>query len=439
MRSHELQVLIGTEIAGTLTRNSRGQLRFRYDESYAASGTATPLSVNMPTAVLEHSDARISPWLWGLLPDDEQVRERWGRQFHVSTSNPFALLSTPVGEDCPGAVRFVRPERLESVLASDIAYRDGSADEEELQWLSDSDVAALLRDLLRDRTAWLGRDFTGRFSLAGAQAKTALLYQDGRWAEPRGRYATSHILKPAVEGLDEHDLNEHLCLTAMRHAGLPVARTRLARFEDMTAVVVRRYDRVGKDTQRIRIHQEDICQALGRMPSEKYQSDGGPGPIEVAKLIRRTHEGKAASAAVRTFLDALMWNWILAGTDAHAKNYSLLLSGQQVRLAPLYDVASALPYDTAEQKLRLAMKFGSDYKVNPGGSPWKYLARATQISELEVRERAKQALEEVPASFAAAAALPEVRELGSTLPQRLADLVEERAGRCREVLDRPSA
>ena len=61
----------------------------------------------------------------------------------------------------------------------------------------------------------------------------------------------------------------------------------------------------------------------------------------------------ADAAAVR-FADALIWNWIVGGTDAHAKNYSLLLSADQVRLAPLYDIASGLPYGTHEKKLRFA-------------------------------------------------------------------------------------
>jgi len=51
-------------------------------------------------------------------------------------------------------------------------------------------------------------------------------------------------------------------------------------------------------------------------------------------------------------IDALAWNWLIAGTDAHAKNYSLLLAGNDVRLAPLYDVASALPYGMHERTLR---------------------------------------------------------------------------------------
>jgi len=48
---------------------------------------------------------------------------------------------------------------------------------------------------------------------------------------------------------------------------------------------------------------------------------------------------------VNRFVDALAYNWIIRGTDAHAKNYSVLLSGSQVRLARLYDIATAsTPY-----------------------------------------------------------------------------------------------
>jgi hypothetical protein len=71
----------------------------------------------------------------------------------------------------------------------------------------------------------------------------------------------------------------------------------------------------------------------------------------------------AAGGAVWRFVDALIWNWLIGGTDAHAKNYSLLMAGDQVRLAPLYDIASALPYGMHERKLRFAMKLGGDYRA----------------------------------------------------------------------------
>jgi len=64
---------------------------------------------------------------------------------------------------------------------------------------------------------------------------------------------------------------------------------------------------------------------------------------------------------------ALALNWIIAGTDGHSKNYSLLHSpGSCVRLAPLYDLASYLPYlrDPKSKKVKLAMKIGGTYRLH---------------------------------------------------------------------------
>lgn len=418
-----LLVLLEDRIAGTLTRLAGGRLRFDYDDAYRASPGSTPLSVSMPTSVRSHPDRAVSPWLWGLLPDNHAVIGRWARDFHASAS-PFALLRTPIGHDCPGAVRFATPETVDDALAT-----SGS-----VAWLTDQEVAQRLRDLREDATAWLGRDFTGQFSLAGAQAKTALLREGGRWGVPSGAAATSHILKPAVAGLDDHDLNEHICLDAARHAGLVVARTSLTRFDGVSAVVVERYDRRRVDGRLLRIHQEDVCQALGVHPERKYQNEGGPGPRDVARLLRSAVPPPAADEAVLRFFDALAWNWLIAGTDAHAKNYSLLLAGRQVRLAPLYDVASALPYGVHERKLRLAMKVGGDYRVHPHQNVWPKAARELGLDPEAAVERVRHLARRAPGAFSQAARRPEVVALHSPLPSRLVDLVAERCRRCTAVL-----
>ena len=67
-----------------------------------------------------------------------------------------------------------------------------------MTWLDEHDVAARLRELKEDATTWLGRDFTGQFSLAGEQANTALLRSDERWGVPSGATPTTHIPKPAA-------------------------------------------------------------------------------------------------------------------------------------------------------------------------------------------------------------------------------------------------
>lgn len=421
--SEPLVVLLDGRIAGRLIRLTSGRLRFEYDAAYRARSDATPLSVSMPTAVPTHPDRVVTPWLWGLLPDNDAVLRRWARQFHASAS-PFSLLATPIGLDCPGAVRFVRPDAVDALLA-----RRG-----DVEWLSDQGVAARLRDLKQDATSWLGRDFTGQFSLAGAQAKTALLYRNGRWGVPSGARATTHILKPAVAGFDDHDLNEHLCLDAAGRAGLVVARTRVARFGDESAIVIERFDRRRANGGTQRIHQEDACQALSVLPLRKYQSQGGPGPRDIVALFRRAMPPDAALDATSRFVDALIWNWLIAGTDAHAKNYALLLAADQVRLAPLYDIASALPYRVRERDLHLAMKLGNDYRVLPRRNPWARVASELGLDVGATRDRVRALARLAPDALADAARAPDVAALRRTVSQRLVDLVAARAARCERLL-----
>jgi serine/threonine-protein kinase HipA len=428
--SDSLVVLLDDTTAGVLTRLPGGRLRFDYSDDYRDRSSATPLSVSMPAQIRSHSDHVIAPWLWNLLPDNNAVLARWARQFQVSASSPFSLLATPIGLDCAGAVRFVAPGMVEQAMS-----RPG-----EVTWLTDEEVAKRLRDLKADSTAWLGKAFTGQFSLAGAQAKTALLYRDGRWGLPHGAAATTHILKPAVAGFDDHDLNEHLCLDAARRAGLIAVRTHVARFGDETAIVVDRYDRREVGDQVIRVHQEDLCQALGLPPSRKYQNEGGPGPAQIVKLLRRVMSPRNADLAVARFFDALVWNWLIGGTDAHAKNYSLLLASGQVRLAPMYDVASALPYDMHERKLRFAMRLGRDYYVFPSHNAWDKVADEMDMDRDFAFDRVRELTGRVAESFAESAATPDVVALGRDLPGRLVDIIAERAARCARLigLDRGS-
>lgn len=157
-----LLVLLDDRVAGAVDRARTGRLTFSYDDSHRLAPDATPPSVSMPLQVRVHPDRVVTPWLWGLLPDNDRVLRRWAERFHASASSPFALLATPVGEDCAGAVRFVREDALVAALERQRA----------VQWLDDDEIAARLRDLRHDSTAWLGTDFAGRFSLAGAQAST---------------------------------------------------------------------------------------------------------------------------------------------------------------------------------------------------------------------------------------------------------------------------
>jgi len=353
MTTRMLTALLNGAVIGVVERAQSGRLHFHYAPSWPERPDALPLSLSMPLLRADHPHAVIDAFLWGLLPDNEQILARWARQFQVSPRNAFGLLAR-IGEDCAGAVQFVPPERVPAMQTQDAA---------DVSWVDDAEIGARLRALRQDPSATRRATDHGQFSLAGAQPKTALLRQGDRWGIPAGRTPTTHILKPPTDAFDGHAENEHFCLALARRLGLPTAHSAVHRFDDEPAIVVTRFDRIERDGRWLRVHQEDLCQALAVPPTRKYQSDGGPGPLAIIDVLR-THSS-APSRDVETFIDALAFNWLIAGTDAHAKNYALLLGrGGRIRLAPLYDLGSALPYPALRQdKLAMAMKIGNTYHL----------------------------------------------------------------------------
>src|SRR5262249_39448419 len=118
--------------------------------------------------------------------------------------------------------------------------------------------------------------------------------------------------------------------------------------------------------------------------------------------------------------------------------YSVLLAGPQVRLAPMYDVASALPYDDMYlPKLKLAMRIGDEYVIGKiGGRHWQQFARTVGSDPDRTLARIDELAGRVADAFAQAALSKPVRELRSELPEKLLDRVAARAPRCREALTR---
>ena len=417
MEGELVAVVYGAEI-GRVRQNARGKLSFSYAPGWREQEDAFPLSLSMPMALTEHPDPVIRPFLEGLLPDNTNILRDWGRRFHASPNNPFSLLSR-VGEDCPGAVQFARPDKLEPLL------RTAPGD---VEWLTEGEIAERLRGLRRTPGAWREAGDVGYFSLAGAQPKTALLRDGGRWGVPSGRTPTTHIFKPPVMQFDGFAENEHICLRLARALGLPAAHTEVARFEDQVAIVVERYDRMRTADGIVRVHQEDFCQAFSVPPRTKYENEGGPGAERILELLY-THSSRR-DEDVATLVDALALNWVIGGTDAHAKNYSLLIGRRgQVRLAPLYDVVSALPYHRLQvRKLKLAMRIGGEYSLwRIGRRHWERLAAAAGLEPEPLVRRVGEVASQIPDLLAGECRRAEAEGLTHPLLARLTDAVAVQA------------
>lgn len=412
-------------VMGSVARGARGRLTFAYDDAWRAAAGAYPLSLSMPLAGHEYDHDRIEPWLWGLLPDNELVLARWARSFQVSARSAFALLRA-TGEDCPGGVQLAARKRVQRLL---------DVQPPEVEWLSDEQIGTRLRALNEDGSAWRLPGDAGRFSLAGAQSKTALLLQDGRWGVPRGQTPTTHILKPPIPGFPGHCENEHLCLALARSLGIPAARSWVGHFRGETAVVVERYDRVVAGGRLARVHQEDLCQVLGLPPTVKYESDGGPGCRRLAEAIR-THSSRPGRD-VRTFVRALALNWIIGGTDAHAKNFSLLIgTGGRASLAPLYDVASLLPYPGHyEPRLKMAMRVGGEARLGYiQARHWTRLAAEVGLPSGEVLEMCESLAATVPDRLRKVVSDARSRGLDHPIVDGLEQAIITRAETCRRSL-----
>jgi len=385
MREKVLHVLMYGQPMGRLI-DKGGAVTFPYEDSWRERPDSFPLSLSMPLLAKDHDNRVVNAYLWNLLPDNDEILRTWARSFGVK-KNAFALLSF-TGEDLPGAAQIVRPERLEALNTQLTAV---------VQWLDEAQIAQRLRELWTDRAAWRRPGDVGFFALPGAQPKIALHRQGDRWGIPAGRTPTTHILKPPIPNFEGFAENEHFCLRLASRVGLPVANSAVMRFAGEVAFVTERFDRVLFNGELIRVHTEDFCQALAVHPERKYQNMGGPGPREIFGVL--VEESSRPQEDCATFFDALAFNYLIGGTDAHAKNYSLLRGPQQARLAPLYDIASAFPYYDTKQ-LKLAMKVGGHYELrNITDRDWDALGEVAGLrvaGSARVRKLAGQIVEQLP-------------------------------------------
>lgn len=343
----ELDAYLDGLPVGQFRQSASGTITFHYADQTA---TRTPISLSMPRLLPDHRQRAARPYLAGLLPDNSSALEAIAREYRTSPSSLFGML-TGLGRDVPGALQLLVP----GDDPDDTPHSAPSGDA-----VDDAAIADLLTtaiEVYRDGRST--RDTEFRFSLPGAQAKIALTRTpNGRWLAPDRRTATTHILKPSSsdQPLPDMDVVESITLEAARRLGLHVANTTTWHAPDgsLSALVVERYDRRYDQAGSIRrLHQEDLTQALSVPPEKKYQEQGGPGVGKVGELIRQRINARDQQAVAQAFFEGFVFNVAMLGTDAHAKNYSLLLDQDRVSLAPLYDLLSAaLYYDEAKESRR---------------------------------------------------------------------------------------
>lgn len=341
--SQGLSVWVNGQRVGRWRVTASGDDEFRYEPSWMESSQGRPLSLSLPFAEKAlHRGEVVRNYFDNLLPDSESIRQRLAARFQTRSAGTFDLLRA-IGRDCVGAIQLLgddeSPEGLRRI--------EGTP-------LDEAAIEQLLRHSVDGRSeeglGHLGDEL--RISLAGAQEKTALLWHGNQWLKPHGATPTTHILKLPL-GLVGHRRadfgasveNEWLCLQLLAAFGIEVPRCAILRFGAQKVLAVERFDRRMHSSGQwiLRLPQEDFCQALGLPSHLKYQADGGPGVVDLARVLRHSIH---AREDIATLLKTQLLFWMLGAPDGHAKNFSLqLLAGGRYKLAPLYDVMSLWPVE----------------------------------------------------------------------------------------------
>ncbi|MFW8566258.1 type II toxin-antitoxin system HipA family toxin [Orrella sp. 11846] len=344
--ARELDVWLCNQKIGVLSLID-GRLSFCYTPVWLLRADAIPLSSSLPLQVDPFDDQHTRPFFSGLLPEG-QLRRIIAQKFQVSRQNDFALLDH-IGGECAGAITLLRPGELITQ----------SQNEQDIQWLNDEEIVALLAELPH-RPMLAGRDGL-RLSLAGAQDKLPVVFDGERIGLPKNGAPSTHILKPAIRALTDTVINEGFCLALADAMKLKPARSQMRIVQGQRFLLIERYDRViNEQGQLQRLHQEDFCQALGVVPEMKYQNEGGPNLAQCFELIQRLTRPSAPH--ILRMLDYVIFNALVGNNDAHAKNFSLLYEGKSPVLAPFYDVLSTVVYPNLTPKM--AMMIGGKYKFS---------------------------------------------------------------------------
>jgi serine/threonine-protein kinase HipA len=386
-----LPVYFEQRLVGAIDVDKNGP-GFRYDPDWIVLRGAFPISIKMPLKSDRIASDIFLPWSANLLPESEQLRTL-GQILGMARSDVIGLLSA-IGGDTAGALSVGQPGRTATVQWRPVAKP------EELETLIEE---------LPNKPFLVGEEGVS-MSLAGGQTKLPVAVDgEGRICIPMNGSPSTHILKPESLRLCGSVQNEAFCLTLARGMKIPTPEITTGRAGNRTYLLARRYDRADVGGRWRRLHQEDYCQALGKPPSAKYESNrtGIRGPT-LKDMFDLTWRYMAPSDILR-LLDMIVLNVLVCNTDAHSKNYSIMIRGNGASLAPMYDVMCGEVWENVTKNM--VQKIGGTCRADHlAGKHWQQFASECGLNPRQVLDRvgilAKSVIAEAAMAQSEVAAMP---------------------------------
>ena len=376
---------------GTIDIDKNGP-GFTYDPTWMGLRGAFPISITMPLRSERFASDTFLPWAANLLPESVQLRTL-GQLLGMARGDVIGFLSA-IGGDTAGALSIGQPGRIASLYWRPID--------------KPKDLERLIEEL--PSKPFLAGEEGVSMSLAGVQTKLAVAVdQTGCICIPMDGSPSTHILKPDAPRLLGSVQNEAFCLTLARRMKIPTPSVTTGQAGKRTYLLVKRFDRTEVSGRWRRLHQEDYCQALGKPPSAKYEANQtgirGPALEDMFELTRR----HMPSIDIVHLLDMVVVNVLACNTDAHAKNYAIIIRGNGASIAPMYDLMCGEVWENVTKNL--AQKIGGKSRGDHlTGRDWQQFARKCGLNPRQVLDRvgtlAKSALAEAEAAASEVAAMP---------------------------------
>lgn len=389
----KLIVCLFDKEVGTLTE-ANGRLSFQYNEN-----AEHPISVSMPIRQEAYNNNDTQKFFANLLPEGNP-REKIAKFYNIKESL-FPMLKE-IGGECAGAISLY-PETNHNIEVDK---------NQEAELFTRKEFNKHINSL-PNRPLSIGNRI--RLSLAGAQAKTAMLIKEEDFVKlysnavpykfeiygsddidiyrPSATEFSTHIVKPKIKGLRDTVYNELFCMLLAYNLfdgkdNLVIPRVTLYRDNDTECLFVQRYDRyfysnINEPKDRFeRLHQEDFCQVLSIYPEKKYQEDGGVSIKQCFGIVNQHITFKSES--IDRMLNIIIFNYLIGNCDAHGKNFSIIhnsmlipsmdsnlfgrfyhdLYGDVISLAPFYDLMSTEIYNSVDElgdTQKMAMSIGGEY------------------------------------------------------------------------------
>lgn len=318
---------------------------FEYDNVWLANGYNLIPGLSFQAGrQLDGATTRPVQWFFDNLLPEEQARTLLEKDVKVQPGDVFSLL-TAIGHESAGAFTLLQSgEKLPAGEA--IALTTSELNER----------------ILNLPKVPLNRSERKKMSLAGAQHKMLVIYQDGQLYEPSGQLPSTHILKPEHTDPQVYCFttrNEWFVMSLARMCGLSVPEVHHI-FLPEPAYIVKRFDRSGTYPNINRLHVIDGCQLLGLSFREKYS-------VNTVKSLKKLADNCVAPGPTRlAIFKWVLFNAFVGNGDAHLKNLSFHLTDRGYQLMPHYDLLSTSIYakvgehhlEELSQKMGAASYFG---------------------------------------------------------------------------------